>query len=102
MVGRTIKLRNELFEKKQIRTENGDSIFLNYNLISIDITDENEKVTTAYGIEIEKYKDLNFKEKDFIYAISNEKQKVIQILKQLSKGTVTPMNLATVVDELMT
>lgn len=94
-------MRNELIEKKQIKTENGGFIFLNYNLISVDIMDENEKVKTAYGIAIEKYEDSILKDQDYIYAISDERQKVLHILQLLSKGTVTPMSLVTVVDNLI-
>lgn len=92
-------MKNEVFETKELTADNGKVYSLNYNLISIDIVDENYKNSTAYGIEIEKFLDQQLKEKDFIYAISNNKQKVISLLKILSEGKVTPMSLVNVVDD---
>lgn len=94
-------MKNELIEKKRIVTESGGLFFLSYNLISIDILDENFQITTAYGVEIEKCDHSMVKEKDYIYAISNDKNEVVSILQRLSRGNVTPMSLTTVVDEMI-
>lgn len=90
---------NEVFETKELTADNGKVYSLNYNLISIDIVDENYESSTAYGIEIEKFLNQQLKEKDFIYAISKNKQEVISLLKILSNGKVTPMSLVNVIDD---
>lgn len=94
-------MKNEVIETKKVVLNNGTEIALHYNLVSIDMMIDNKKgKTPAYGIEIEKYQNGAFQEKDFVYAISKDRNKVVNILKRLSKGNVTPVCLIPIVNDM--
>ena len=83
--------------------EKGHQIQLEYYLIETKLRENSEELETLYGIEIIKRNQdsmLEFPmESDMISGISENKEKVRQILNQLIAYTVTPVTLPYVLDD---
>lgn len=93
-------MTSEIMDVGQIVTEDGQTVTILYNLVTIQMMDEAGKKKNAYGIEIVKKRGSEVLERDFVYALSQCKKIVMEMLHKLSKNTVTPVCLAEILDDL--
>lgn len=87
-----------LIETKQVSTECGEELQLEYYLTSKDSVEEEGKV---YGICIKNHR-MDRIETDVVENISYKEEQVLEFVHILSENTVTPICMAEILDDLIT
>lgn len=87
-----------LISTKQVNTECGEVLHLEYYLTSKDSVEEEGKV---YGISIENHHGDRV-ETDVVENISYKEEQVLEFVHILSENTVTPICMAEILDDIMT
>ncbi|MCT4542316.1 MAG: DUF6514 family protein [Vallitalea sp.] len=83
---------------RQAITDESIVIYLEYYLIE-SIYYEKEKTKTAYGIEV-LMKNNEYYETDIVEKITNQKEKVLEMINKIIGNMVTPVGLIYAIDEL--
>lgn len=90
---------NILSGTKEVRSDAGVSMELRYYLVQDSVSGNAGKA--AYGIGIVKLVEGEAEEQEWIPAISHSRERTERMLKRLWEGTVTPVTVVGIVDDLM-
>lgn len=88
-----------IFKSKNVLNEQNIKFTLFYWLLSRDIIDCENNISTVYGIEVTKYRDSYLEESDRIECISCDKSDVCELISLIANANVTPTTLVNVVDD---
>lgn len=88
---------NILCETKEIQTEQGDNLILEYYLIHDMAAGSAEE--ERYGIGILKKEEDGTEEREWLSGISNSREKTESLLMRMAAGMVTPVSAAAIVDD---
>lgn len=75
---------------------------LNYKLLSLFTYEpDSDQFQTVYSITLNKIKDDDIVESDFLHDISREQNKAMELYELLIKNSVTPITLRDVLDDYL-
>lgn len=92
-------MEKTIYKSKNVLNENGEKFTLFYWLLSREVLDCNNNISTIYGIEITKYSDGILLEENKIECISDTKNDIWDLISVMADGNVTPMALVSIVDD---
>ncbi len=93
-------MKKKMFLEKNIMLENGENVLLQYFITKTDIKYKNMN-SPVYGIEISKYCDNKFMEKEGDYGITEKEEEIINLINIVSEYNVMPSSLINIIDDFI-
>lgn len=93
-------MKKEMFLEKNIMLENGENVLLQYFITKTYIKYKNMN-SPVYGIEISKYCDNEFIEKEGDYGITEKEEDIMKLINIISEYNVMPSSLLNIIDDFV-
>ena len=100
-MGVAIVMDEILYGINKVVSDNNVEILLQYYVVSKVISDSTSKQSTIYGIKIKKFINDRLQEMDCIYGITYDVETIESMTDTILKCLVTPITLASVVDDMI-